>query len=255
MTLRVRLLASGAGDPGGSQYATTFLVNGVLAVDAGSLGYCSDLAVQRGVRDVVVTHSHADHVASLPVFLENVGRPEGPPVTVWATAPVLESLRGDVFNGRVWPDLERLFEGRLVRFRTLEPEQPVTLGELTVTPVDVDHCVPTSGVFVSDGGSTVLIASDTGDTERIWELANRRGDVAGLFLESSLPDARAELAEVSGHLTPAVFARQLAKLDTLPRTYAVHIKPAFRETVLAELAALEVPGLEVAVPDEEYRFP
>src|SRR5262245_8376441 len=57
---------------GPHQYLTTFLVNGTVAIDAGSLGLYGSPQDQSRVRHVFLTHAHMDHVASLPIFLENV---------------------------------------------------------------------------------------------------------------------------------------------------------------------------------------
>ena len=63
----------------------------------------------------------------------------------------------------------------------------------------------------------------------------------------------AQLAEVSRHFTPASLKRELGKLnhnglDIL----AVHIKPAYRETIIEELEALNIPGLGVMEPGKIY---
>ncbi|MGL6095401.1 MAG: MBL fold metallo-hydrolase, partial [Fimbriiglobus sp.] len=100
----VVLLPSAAGPGPGFQFLTTFLFDGTLAVDAGSLGFWPDLAGQTAVRDIVLTHPHLDHVASLPIFLENVYG-AGPVVRVHARPEALDSLRRDVFNDRLFPDL------------------------------------------------------------------------------------------------------------------------------------------------------
>ena len=40
------------------QYLTTFLVNGTVAIDAGSLGLCGSPEEQSRVRHVFLTHAH-----------------------------------------------------------------------------------------------------------------------------------------------------------------------------------------------------
>jgi len=39
-----------------------------VTVDAGSIGIALNEAQRRTIRDVVVTHPHMDHIASLPIF-------------------------------------------------------------------------------------------------------------------------------------------------------------------------------------------
>jgi ribonuclease BN (tRNA processing enzyme) len=138
---------------------------------------------------------------------------------------------------------------------------PIPIGEafrvahLTVTAVPVNHIVPTVGLVVGDGSSTVAFSSDTYETEEFWKIVNRAPDVHALLIEASFPDSMGKLAEVSRHFTPASLKRELRKLnhnglDIL----AVHIKPAYRQTIIDELTALGIPGLGVMEPGRTYDF-
>src|SRR6266478_2567694 len=66
LTLRVMLLPSAF--PGSlaetSQYLTSYLINDTLAIDAGALGIFAGHAEQARVRHVLISHSHADHIAT-----------------------------------------------------------------------------------------------------------------------------------------------------------------------------------------------
>src|SRR5947209_7156685 len=93
---------SSAGSP--EQYLICYLVNDVVAIDAGNLGLLPVVADQQRVRHVFLSHTHMDHIASLPIFLENVYSPEGPCPTIHASAETLDCLQRDLFNDRLWPD-------------------------------------------------------------------------------------------------------------------------------------------------------
>ena len=75
-----------------------------------------------------------------------------------------------------------------------------------------------------------------------------------MFLEASVPNAMSELAVLSGHLTPALFAAEARKLPRPVPFIAVHIKPRFYEQVVAELNELGMPGLRIGRPGETYEF-
>ena len=75
-----------------------------MVIDAGSIGFLADLDRHRQVRHVVITHEHIDHIASLPILLENVYEPGPGSVELLAADDVLTFLKRDIFNGRVWPD-------------------------------------------------------------------------------------------------------------------------------------------------------
>jgi ribonuclease BN (tRNA processing enzyme) len=236
------------------QFLTTYLVNDGLAIDAGALGLLHPVEAQARVRHVVVTHSHIDHVATLPVFLENIYSGAADAVTVHATAPVLDSLRQDLFNDRLWPDFVALSrpEAPFVRLSVLEPGRPVVLDGLRVTPVPVRHVVPTVGLLIDDGTSAALFSSDTAPTDAVWDVANATPHLKAVFLEATFPDEMADLAEVAMHLTPRLFAAEVAKLRRPAEVYAVHIKPRYYEQVVAQLRALGLPRVRIAELGETY---
>ncbi len=254
--LVVRLLPSAVGGVDELQYSTSYLVNGSIAIDAGSIGYWSTPREQGRVRHVLLTHSHADHLASLPVLVENTLRASAEPLQVWAGADVLECLRRDVFNDRIWPRLEVLEGGAgpVVGLHEIRAEVPLELDGLTITPVAVDHSVPAFGFLIAAGGASVVVSGDTGPTERVWQLARERTDLAAVFLEAAFPDEQAELARVSGHLTPRTFEREWQKLGRDVALVAVHLKPRYRELLVRQLGALAIPRLSIGSPQEEYRF-
>ena len=133
-----------------SQFLVTFLVNQEIAIDGGSIGLLADLHRQERIKHVFITHEHLDHIATLPLFLENIYQPGPDCVEVLATADVLKFLHNDIFNGRVWPDFFQLSqpEDGFMNTAVLEPMQPVQRAGLTITPVVVAHGVETLGLVV-----------------------------------------------------------------------------------------------------------
>ena len=231
------------------QYLTSFLINDTIAVDAGSLGF-QPLEVQDRVRHVLISHIHMDHVASLPIFLENVyrGASQAEAVAVHAEEWTWRNLRDDLFNDRVWPDFVRLStpQNAFMRLAHLETDRPFELDGVRIRPVRVDHVVPTVGFVVEDDCDAVVIVSDTGPTEAIYEVARATPNLRAVFLEACFPNAMEGLAKVSKHLTPQMFGVEAAKLPPGVPVLAVHIKSRFQTQVLKELAALERPEIQPA---------
>ena len=116
------------------QYLVSFVVNDTVAIDAGSLGLLADLGRQQAIRHVFLTHEHLDHIASLPLFLDNVYSAGPECVELLAAADVLEFLHGDIFNGRVWPDFFRLSspDRPFLRTTVLEPMVSVERAGLVI---------------------------------------------------------------------------------------------------------------------------
>jgi ribonuclease BN (tRNA processing enzyme) len=246
--MRITLGRSSVAPPGwGWQFLTTYLINNAIAIDAGSLGLIGDLETQACVTDVVLTHAHLDHHATLPVFLDNVYRMRPEPVTVHASEATLEVLRRDVFTERTWMDLDTMLESKppFLRIATLEAGRCLEIAGLRITPFPANHVVPSFGLIVEEPGAAVAFSSDTGPTEELWVRANAVPDLKAVFLEASMPDSLAHVAHRAKHLTPAGFAREVAKLNRPATVVAVHIKPRFFEEVAQELEELNLPDLVI----------
>jgi ribonuclease BN (tRNA processing enzyme) len=251
----VMMLPSTVGG-GVGQYLSTWVVNGRLAVDAGCLGFHGTCPEQARIRDVLLTHSHIDHVASLPVFVDNVyGLGDDCPV-IHATAPVLQSLREDVFNDRLMPNFLRLADVRppFLRLTEVQPGVTFEVAGLRATAVAVDHPVPTVAWILEEPGCSVAFVTDTGPTQAIWDACRRTPHLKAVFLEATFPAADAWLAGISGHLTTELFRAELAKVPPGVPVIAVHQKPRHAEVIAAELAAMRLPNAEVVRPGRVYRF-
>lgn len=190
------------------QFSASYLINDQVAVDAGSLGFMS-VDAQRGIKHVLISHGHLDHIGSLPIFIDNVYQPGPECVIIYGSSSVIECLQEHFFNDRVWPDVMRLSreESPFLKFVPLENAKSLQLGELTVIPVELDHVVPTFGFLIDDGESAVAIVSDTGPTEQVWKLANRIAHLKCVLLEAAFPNSMTWLAEKAKHLTPELMGQ------------------------------------------------
>jgi ribonuclease BN (tRNA processing enzyme) len=242
------------------QFLTSYLVNDTLAVDAGCLGLFQGPRTQGRVQHVLISHTHMDHIASLPLLVENAYRGQHDCITIHGSRAVLECLCRDIFNDRVWPDFLALSvpEAPFMKFATLEPGQTVVLENVKITAVAVDHVVPTCGFILDDGNAAVVISSDTGPTEELWRFAGRVPHLKAAFLEATFPNSQTALADLSKHLTPATFAGEVRKLHAAVHRevpiIAVHIKARYQSEVTSELHALGLPALEIGQTGRTYLF-
>jgi ribonuclease BN (tRNA processing enzyme) len=258
--MRVQLLPStfdSQGHATSEQRLTCFLIDEAVAVDAGSIALALNAEQRKSVRDIIVTHPHMDHIASLPIFIDDLFETLKSPVRVHATPEVIGLLERDIFNWNVYPRFSGLKNeyGPVMEYVPIPAGEEFKIAHLTVTAVPVNHIVPTVGLLVSDDKSTVAFSSDTSETDEFWKLINRAPSLNALLIEASFPDSMAKLAEVSRHYTPASLQRDLLKLnhnglDIL----AVHIKPAYRQMVIDELNALNIPGLGIMEPGKIYNW-
>lgn len=240
-----------------AQRLTCFLIDDRVAVDAGSIGLALTEAQRQTVRDIIVTHPHMDHIASLPIFVDDLFGELTEPIRIHATQEVIDLLERDVFNDNVYPRFAELRNqhGAVMKYLPFKTGEPATIAHLTVTAVDVNHIVPTIGLVISDGKSTVAFSSDTAETEELWRVLNKASRLDAVLIEASFPNSMRELAIASKHLTPEMVAEELKKLnhngfDAL----AVHLKPAYRAKLIEELDGLGIPKLSVMETGRVYEW-
>ena len=58
------------GSPEPHQFLSSAVVNDVIAIDGGCLGFFRSAQEQARVRHVLLSHTHMDHLASLPLFVD-----------------------------------------------------------------------------------------------------------------------------------------------------------------------------------------
>ena len=217
-------------DSSDSQSLVSYVVNGRVAIDAGALGLMN-LEDQRAINHVVLTHSHADHVATLPVFVE-IALQTNRQITVYGSEHTLEALRRHMFNDIIWPDLVE--REPLVKLVPLVAEVPMRIESLDIIPIPVNHSVPTFGYVVAEKRCSVVFTSDTGPTERIWEVA-AHADVQAVFTEASFPNEIEAWAIKTGHYTPHLLDQDLTKFGIDGQVICAQIKPCHRTQVTKEL--------------------
>ena len=258
--MKIQLLPStfdGDGRATPEQRLTCYVVDDRVAIDAGSLALGLSNGQRERVRDVIITHPHMDHLATLPVFIDDLFAMLREPVRVHTTQEIADLMERDVFNWTVYPRFSTLRneDGPVMEYVPFRPGEEFEVAHLKVKAVPVNHIVPTVGLVVSDGRATIAISSDTAKTEEFWHVLNEMPAISALLIEAAFPNSMRKLADVSGHLTPEGLAGEVAKLthkdfDVL----AVHLKPSYRDALVEELAALRIPRLHVMEAGRTYEW-
>ncbi|HEX2223412.1 MAG TPA: 3',5'-cyclic-nucleotide phosphodiesterase, partial [Thermoanaerobaculia bacterium] len=235
---------------------TCLLINGRIALDAGSLTQVLPIERQVAVHSVVLSHSHMDHTNSLPFFIENVYGKSERPIDLHASPATVYAIRKYLFNNATWPDFTRLPNHLLpsVQFQEFESEKPFTIDGVTFTPIEVDHLVETHGFLIEQDGAAVLWSSDTGPTQRLWEIANKTPNLKAVCIETSFDTALQQVADVSLHLTPQTLEAELRKLQKRVPVLLHHLKPPCIARIREEVRQLQNPDIEYLEQGKEYRF-
>ncbi len=256
--MKIQLLPSRPETDKQTQILTSFLINDCLALDAGNLGFALDDQAQALVRQIVITHSHMDHIASLPIFIDEVFSRLTSSLRVYALPEVIAALRQFIFNDLIWPNFEkiRLLNGSapVLEFLALTPRASIGIAGLCITPVPVNHTVPAAAMVVEDEHAAIIYSADTYLTNELWEVANATKQLKAIFVDVSFPNELEALAAASRHLTPQSLGSQLQKLKCDPEIHCVHIKPAHREEVIRQLDALRNPRVFVVEIGKEYQW-
>lgn len=240
-------LAAIEGCPG--HPATTLLIDGVLAVDAGVLGLNRRVEELAAVRHVLLTHSHHDHIAGLPIFLDTIYGYDDTPPTIHASTTTLAALRAYIFNNQIMPDFVGMSDVMkpFLKLNAISANAPLELDGYRVTPFAVDHNVPTLGFVVEDtAGSAIAVVTDTLPID--WSAILALPNLKAVFLEASFPDRFTELALVSKHHTVSQFLAAASLFPPQVRVIPMHLKPRFADELLATILAANLPN--VAIPPD-----
>lgn len=235
---------------------TCFVINGKTALDAGSLTRGLAVAEQKKIRNIIISHGHMDHICSLPFLVENVFGSSSEAIVIYALKESLEMIKRSIFNNDTWPDFTKIPDRNVpsILFKEVRPEETFEVDGIQFTPVPVNHIVPTVGYIVEQDGSSVLYTSDTGPTERIWELANNLSSLKAVIIETSFDNSLEKLARLSLHFTPSLLSEELKKLKKDVPVFLYHIKPPYAKKIEKDVQALQDSRIDFLIQDKTYTF-
>ena len=148
------------------QFLVTYLLNDRVAIDAGSIGLLTDLRIEQ-VEHVFVTHQHIDHIATLPILLENVYEPDPKSIEVLSSKMFLIYCKKTYSMVGFGPTFALSTRGSISHYDPFRGRSACTSVRIGRNPVPVSHAVPTLGLIVDDGQAVVAFPSDTGPTEEL----------------------------------------------------------------------------------------
>ncbi|MCW7538970.1 3',5'-cyclic-nucleotide phosphodiesterase [Aquabacterium sp. A7-Y] len=236
--MKVRVLGCSGAIAAGCR-TTSFLLDDDLLVDAGT--GVGDLTLDElaCIDHIVVSHSHLDHIVSIPLLADAVMKRRSAPITVYALQQTLDALRKHVLNGVIWPDFTRLpsVEHPALKFEAVSVGQQLEIAGKRVEVLPAEHTVPAVGYAVQGSAGWWVYTGDTGPNPALWPLLATR-PVAMLVIETAFSDSEQELARISKHLSPSTLESELAGLRQDVPVYITHTKPGEMDCISEQTRAL-----------------
>src|SRR5215470_3502150 len=128
--MRLRVLGCSGGIGGRHLRTTSFLVDSDILIDAGTGVGDLTLAELSRIDSIFITHSHLDHVASIPFLVDTVGGMRAKPITVYATRATIEIMKNHLFNWSIWPDFTEIptADAPFLRYQEVQVGTTLSLG-------------------------------------------------------------------------------------------------------------------------------
>lgn len=217
---------------------TSFLIDDDVLVDAGTGVGDLTLDEMRRIEHVLLTHSHLDHVAALPLMIDAVASQLAKPVVVHALPGTIAALKAHIFNNVMWPDFSRIPspEAPFIRFHEIQVGQTLDITGKRIEALPAVHTVPAVGYAVTSAKGCWVFSGDTERNPAFWRRINQM-NVAALVIETAFSNREKGLAQRSLHLSPHALAEELDCIDpgkSFP-IYITHTKPAETELIMSEI--------------------
>ncbi len=237
--MNIKILGAHHDESRSSRYLS-LLVDGRLAIDAGSLSSGLSLVEQRQIKAILLSHQHYDHVRDVPC-IAIVFYHSGQNLRIYTTAAVYQALRSHLLDGTLFPRfLELPPEKATIEFTLLEPGEATQIEGYSILPISVDHAVPTIGYQITaTSGESFFYSADSGPgITRCWPEISP----GLLIMETTFPNSQEENARKTGHLTPGLLKEALSSFRELkgylPRVILVHMDPEAEEEIAREIASV-----------------
>lgn len=245
--MQIRILGC-SGGIGGKLRTTSFLVDDDILVDAGT--GVGDLSIEAmaNIDHIFITHSHLDHILSIPLLADTVIGLRKTPVTVHATRETWQILQEHLFNWKIWPDFTVIpnESNPILRYSEVALGQAVDLDGRVFTPVPALHTVPAVGYHISSGTGSLVFTGDTTNCDALWQVVNQIEDLRYLIIETAFGDEEISLARLSRHLSPLLLSVELDKLKRPGvQILITHFKPGEAESIMREIGGRDRSGFDM----------
>ena len=236
--MRLKILGCSGGIGGRQLRTTSMLLDSDILIDAGTGAADLSLAELTLIDHIFITHSHLDHIASIPLLVDTVGWMRDKPIILHATQATIDILKEHIFNWKIWPDFLQVPspDKPFMRYETISVGKTVDLGGRKITPLPANHVVPAVGFHLDSGKGSLVFSGDTTTNDALWLAVNKIKNLRYLLIETAFCNREKEIAIASKHLCPSLLAEELAKFERNAEIYITHLKPGEMELTMNEIS-------------------
>jgi len=235
--MKLRVLGCSGGIGGRHLRTTSLLIDNDILVDAGTGVGDLSLAELMLIDHIFVTHSHLDHVCSIPFLVDTVGGMRNKPLTVHAIEPTLEMIRNHIFNWSIWPDFSQIPTPSkpFMKYQAVAVGETVEMKGRKITALPANHVVPAVGYQVDSGQASLVFTGDTTTHDPLWTVVNKITNLRYLIIETAFCNRERDLAIAAKHFCPSLLAEELTKLERSAEIFITHLKPGEIELTMQEV--------------------
>lgn len=216
---------------------TSFLVDDDILIDAGTGVGDLSLEEMRRIKHIFITHSHLDHIASIPLLADTLFDDLiAHPLTVYALPETIKALKDHIFNWTIWPDFTELPHkaNAVLKLEATAAGSVIELSGRQIEMIRVNHSVPGAAYCIKADSKVFAFSGDTTSNENFWVSLNKYDSLDLLFVESAFANKDIELAKVAFHYCPTLLAEDLHKLKHRTKVCISHLKPGCEQEIIEQ---------------------
>jgi ribonuclease BN (tRNA processing enzyme) len=263
MSSTLRVLGC-SGGIGADLRTTSFLLDHDVLIDAGTGVGDLTLDELKLIHQVFLTHSHLDHICSIPFMADAVGAArlasKSPPLKVYGIPETLDALKKHLFNDVIWPDFTKLpsVKNPFITLHPIAVGQTIDISKESqkrlITALPVDHSIPAVAYAIESDSGTLVFSGDTGSSVDFIKTVNQLPKLDHLIIETSFNDSEEALAKISGHLSPTLLGRELEQLNhPSAQVWITHLKPDGGQSIFDEITQSEMTGATSAIDQPKIK--